>query len=211
MVDQALAVRYAASEEEADRLLHLADEHDSMVAVLGPPGTGKTAVLDQCVRRAQRLGARVLLAMPTGVQRARMKQRHSEADLDTCHGAFMFHKPLVEAMGVMLCYDLIVVDEAPQLFEEHFDRLHQMWLGAGKLPCLVFAGDEWQLPPPDHTKRSLVHHPQWRFVYKIQLHKVWRQSDEDPLLSKLGYLRKNRPMDAEGTAFVRDLCRNHKA
>ena len=29
-VDQALAVRYAASEEEADRLLHLADEHGSM-------------------------------------------------------------------------------------------------------------------------------------------------------------------------------------
>ena len=210
-VDQALAVRHAESDEEADRLMSLAEEHGSMVAVLGPPGTGKTAALDQCIRRAQRLGARVLLAMPTGVQRARVKQRHPDVDLDTCHGAFLFHKPLVEAMGVMLYYDLIVIDEAPQLFEEHFERLDQMWLAAGKLPCMVFAGDEWQLPPPDHSKRSLVHHPQWRLVYKIQLRKVWRQADGDPLLKKLDFLRKNRPMGAEGDAFVRDLCRNRKA
>ena len=210
-VDQALQAREEANEAESERLLGLIEEHGSMVSVSGQPGTGKTAVLDQCIKRAQRQGARILLAMPTGVQRARVKQRHPHVDLDTCHGAFLFHKPLVEAMGVMLCYDLIVIDEAPQLFEEHFERLHQMWLAAGKVPCLVFAGDEWQLPPPDHTKRSLTHHPQWQFVYKIELHKVWRQADGDPLLEKLAYLRKNRPMGAEGDAFVRDVCRKHKA
>ncbi|CAK9089817.1 unnamed protein product [Durusdinium trenchii] len=210
-VDQALAIRDAADEQEMERLLGLADEHGSIVAVSGQPGTGKTAVVDLCVKRAQRLHARILLAMPTGVQRSRMKQRHPEVDLDTCHGAFLFHKPLIEAMGIMMCYDLIVIDEAVQLFEEHFERLHQMWLAAGKVPCLVFVGDEWQLPPPDNTKRSLVHHPKWRFVYKVELHKVWRQADGDPLLEKLAYLRKNRPMGGEGSAFVRDMCRGHKA
>ena len=165
-VDQALAIRDAAEEQEMERLLGHADEHGSIVAVSGQPGTGKTAVVDLCVKRAQRLQARILLAMPTGVQRSRMKQRHPEVDLDTCHGAFLFHKPLVEAMGIMMCYDLIVIDEAVQLFEEHFERLYQMWRAAGKVPCLVFVGDEWQLPPPDNTKRSLVHHPKWRFVYK---------------------------------------------
>ena len=30
-----------------------------------------------------------------------------------------------------------------------------MWLAADKVPCLVFAGDEWQLPPPDRTKRGI--------------------------------------------------------
>ena len=58
---------------------------------------------------------------------------------------------------------------------------------------------------------SLVNHPGWRLVHKIELHKVWRQADGDPLLQKLGYLRKNRPMGSEGDAFVRDLCRQHKA
>ena len=210
-VEQALRIRDGADEAEVERLLGQVEEHGSMVAVLGEPGTGKTAVLDMCIRQAQRKGARVLLAMPTGVQRARMKQRHPQAELDTCHGAFLFHKPLVEAMGVMLCYDLIVIDEAPQLFEEHFHRLDQMWMAAGKVPCLVLAGDEWQLPPPDNTKQSLVHHPRWRLVYKVELHKVWRQGDGDPLREKLSYLRKNRPMGAEGAAFIRDLCRGRKA
>ena len=172
-VDQALRIREATDDQELERLMGLAEEHGSMVAILGEPGTGKTAVVDQCIRRAQGLGARILIALPTGVQRSRMKQRHPDVELDTCHGAFLFHRPLVEAMGVMLCCDLIFVDEAAQLFEEHFDRLTQMWLAAGKTPCVVFAGDEWQLPPPDHSKQSLVYHPKWRFVYKVELHKVW--------------------------------------
>ena len=211
-VDQALRIRLEENDEEYERLLGLAEEHGSMVAGSGAPGTGKTAVLDRCVRRAQRLGARVLLALPTGVQRARMRQRHPEADLDTCHGAFLFHKPLSEAMGVMIAYDLIVVDEAPQLFEEHFERLHEMWLAAGRVPCVVFAGDEWQLPPPDHTKHSLVRHPKWRLVFKVELHRVWRQGSDDPLLEKLAFLRMNKPTGMEGARFVREqLCRRHKA
>ena len=43
-VDQALAIRDAADEQEMERLLGLAEEHGSMVAVSGQPGTGKTAV-----------------------------------------------------------------------------------------------------------------------------------------------------------------------
>ena len=210
-VDQALRIREVTDDQELDRLLGLVEEHGSMVAVLGEPGTGKTAVVDRCARRAQRLGARILIALPTGVQRSRMKQRHPDVDLDTCHGAFLFHRPLVEAMGIMLCYDLIFVDEAAQLFEEHFGRLDEMWRAAGKVPCVVFAGDDWQLPPPDRAKQNLVHHPKWRLVYKVELHKVWRQGAGDPLLDKLAYLRKNRPMGAEGDAFIRDLCRGHKA
>ena len=210
-VDQALRLREVEDEQEYERLAGIIEEHGSMVACSGAPGTGKTAVLDRCIRRAQQRGARVLIALPTGVQRARMKQRHPDAELDTCHGAFLFHKPLAEAMGIMSCYDLIVIDEAPQLFEEHFDRLDEMWMAAGKAPCLVFAGDEWQLPPPDRTKRSLVRHPKWNLVRKIELHHIWRQHEDDPLQSKLTFLRKNRPTGTEGSTFVRDLCRNHKA
>ena len=210
-VDQALKVRMEEDDAELERLGGIIEEHGSMVAALGAPGTGKTAVLDRCIRRAQRLGARVLVALPTGVQRARMRQKHPQVDLDTCHGAFLFHRPLPECMGIMISYDLIVIDEAPQLFEEHFGRLDEMWLAAAKVPCVVLAGDEWQLPPPDHTKRSLVHHRHWRLVFKVELHKVWRQGQGDPLLQKLAYLRKNRPMGAEGERWVRDLCRGHKA
>ena len=75
-----------------------------------------------------------------------MRQRHADVELDTCHGAFLFHKPLAEAMGVMTCYD-IVVDEAPQLFKEHFDRLLEMWNAAGPVPCLVFTAKSNKAEP----------------------------------------------------------------
>ena len=210
-IDQALRVRAAEDDAEYDRLVGIAEEHGSMVAALGAPGTGKTAVLDRCIRRAERLGARVLVALPTGVQRSRMRQRHPHVELDTCHGAFLFHRPLTESLALMTGYDLIVIDEAFQLVEEHFERLHQMWLAAGRVPCLVLAGDEWQLPPPDRMQRSLAHHPQWKFVYKVELHHVWRQDNGDPLLGKLMFLRKNCPTGQDGARMLRDLCRGHKA
>ncbi|CAE7258069.1 PIF1 [Symbiodinium sp. CCMP2592] len=210
-VDQALRVRLAEDDVEYERLLGLAEEHGAMVAATGAPGTGKSAVLDRCIRRAVGLGARVLVALPTGVQRARMKQRHPNVELDTCHGAFLFHKPLNESLGILAAYDLIVIDEAFQLVEEHFGRLDQMWLAAAKVPCLVMAGDEWQLPPPDRNQRNLAQHPKWKTVCKVELHHVWRQESGDPLLGKLMYLRKNRPMGQEGSQVLRDLCRKHKA
>ena len=164
-VDQALRIR-TAGRREYERLVGLAEEHCTVVAAVGPPGTGKTAVLDKCIRRAESCGARILIALPTGVQRSRMKQRHPNVDLDTCHGAFLFHRPLTESLGIMASYDLIVIDEAFQLVEEQFERLDQMWQAAGKVPCFVLAGDEWQLPPPDRRQRNLAHHPKWRFVQK---------------------------------------------
>eukprot|EP00971_Amphidinium_carterae_P325844 6456345-Amphidinium_carterae.1 len=86
-----------------------------------------------------------------------------------------------------------------------------MWSAVGKVPCLAFAGDEWQLPPPSPHQRSLVHHPQWHFVRKVCMHKVFRQGEDDPLLAKLATLRKTRLCGQEGRNFFFDLCNNHKA
>ena len=189
-VDQAMRVRSLhADDAEMDDLMGLIEEHASMVAGLGPPGCGKTVVLDRCIKRAQDVGARVLVALPTGAQRARTRAKHPEVDLDTCHGAFLFHKPAAESMGIMMGYELIVIDEAPQLLDWHFSRLDEMWLAAGKVPCMVFAGDEWQLPPPSRDALSLLEHPRWsRQVSKVFFKKVFRQDRDDPLDFKAGVL-----------------------
>ena len=115
-VDQALHIRSLDESAELEDQIARVQEHGSMVAIMGPPGSGKTAVLDRCIRRAVRLGARVLMALPTGALRARMKERHPDIELDTCHGAFLLHRPQSEGMGIMLGYDLVVIDEAFQLF-----------------------------------------------------------------------------------------------
>ena len=54
-----------------------------------------------------------------------------------------------EALPILSAYDLVIVDEALQLSAEHFGRLKEMWLAAGKLPAVLLLGDPWQLPNID--------------------------------------------------------------
>ena len=49
---------------------------------------------------------------------------HPEIDVDTCHGALLFHKDLTEALPVLTQYDLVVIDELSMLTADHYDRVH---------------------------------------------------------------------------------------
>ena len=118
---------------------------------LGGPGTGKTTVAEASIRRAKELGARILITVPTGQMTSRMRERFPDLEVDTCHGAFLFHKPENEALPLMSQYDLVVVDELSQLSREQFERIMQMWHAADKIPALVFLGDFYQLPGIDGT------------------------------------------------------------
>ena len=62
------------------------------VAGLGPPGTGKTTVLNNCVDRVLESGGRALYALPTAQLAARVRARHPTADVDTCAAAFWLWK-----------------------------------------------------------------------------------------------------------------------
>ncbi|MCR9130917.1 MAG: hypothetical protein NXI12_15535, partial [Alphaproteobacteria bacterium] len=72
---RAKAAHKAASEEEWDQLVAAARD-EGPLAALGPPGMGKTTILDKVARQVQRDGGRVLFALPTGLQASRTRQRH---------------------------------------------------------------------------------------------------------------------------------------
>ena len=156
VVDRAVAAAQAEDDDALERILAEARDASKMLFASGPPGTGKTFVLHQEIRRWQSRGARVLFALPTGQLASEMRATHPHIDVDTFHGGLWFHKDLSEALGILTQYDLVILDEVSMLTAEQFDRLVAMWRAADKLPCVVLLGDVWQLPVMDREATRAV-------------------------------------------------------
>ena len=203
-VDQALQASRDDDPEAAEKARDSALEYGKVLVGLGGPGTGKTTAAGESIRRARGLGARILIAVPTGQMSSRMGELFPDLEVDTCHGAFLLHKPEMESLPLMSQYDLVVVDEVSQLSRAHFERIVRMWHAADKVPALVFLGDFYQLPgiDPSRAKDS----PAWKKVYKVKLVKSFRCSS--PVLMKKIYgTRTARP----SKEMVKKICRGHKA
>ena len=155
---QSLDARNATTDAEAERIIALAQEHRSMIFGSGPAGYGKTAFIDKCIQWARRQGAHVLHAL------------HGPARVEDARTTPGQHLPVQQTIGRMTDFDLVVIDEAPQLVADHFTHIREMSFAAEKLPCVVFAGDVWQLPSPDAAQKGIVKHPAWKFVYRVDFH-----------------------------------------
>ena len=169
-VENAMAAREAADDETYDAIVDVANQKGKIVVVLGPPGTGKTTAVHKCVKHWHRKGARILFALPTGQLASEMRRVHPEVDVDTCHGAFLFHKELTEALPILTQYDMIIVDELSMLTAEHFDRIYAMWQTAEKLPCVVFLGDFYQLPGPQKPPSRISDSIAYQYAKKMEVH-----------------------------------------
>ena len=190
--ERAMAAHAAEDDEAYETLLEEAASKNSIMAGLGPGGSGKSFVIHECIRRWEARGARILLAVPTGQLSSEMRAKHPTIDVDTCHGAFLFHKELTQALPVLSAYDLVVVDEVSMLTAEHFDRLYAMWVAADRLPCMVFLGDFWQLPGPQKPPSKVTGSQAWKHVKEIQFNGMHR-CDCPRLAKKLGALRTSTP------------------
>ena len=193
-VDLAIAIETCRSEEEAEELRLEREEKAKPIAALGPPGTGKSFILKRCIRKTLQRGGKVLLAVPTGQLQSRLREelKGLSLDVDTCHGAFLLHRPEQESLPLMTGYALVVVDEFPQLSRDDFDRVLRIWMAAGKVAALVLAGDFFQLPGVSGTGPKDSRYWGRQHIHDIPLHKSWR-SDDDALLSKLKKLRVSVP------------------
>lgn len=203
-LDRAKRGRLAENEQDWEHVVEDAHTNARPLFVTGPPGTGKSFVVDKCVRKCLREGGRVRYALPTAQQASRVRTKHPEADVDTCAGAFFLYKNAIEVMDCLQQYDLVAVDEISQLSQEDFERIIQMWEAADKVPALVFAGDFWQLPGVNPSRAT--DSPRWKVVHKFELYEMFRCKDE-VLKQKLNVLRTSTPTKQQ----LNTITRGHKA
>jgi len=173
---------------------------------MGPPGTGKTAVIGAKVREWAKKDARILLTAPTGNLSARMRAEFPDIEVDTCAGAFLFHRDLTEALPILTQYDMVIVDEISMLSGRNFDHIMAMYHAADKLVVLILGGDLWQLPGPHKPPSSVTDSVAWRHVRIIEFYEVFRC--KDPILGdKLAALRTSIP----SKKLLKHICNGHQA
>ena len=202
------ALRSAALPQDVEAAVERLEASNRPLLCLGGPGTGKTFVADYLIRLAVHREFKVLYALPTGQLACRMRQRHPNIAIDTCHGAFLLYRPLSEAIALLTEFDVVVIDEVLQLSAEEFGRIDAMFMAAGKRLLLLRMGDEYQLPSIAPERSS--DHPQWKHCQRVTLTQV-RRCTCRTLQAKLDFLRYHKPMGAEGRRFVNRLCYEHKA
>ncbi|CAE7468115.1 unnamed protein product [Symbiodinium sp. KB8] len=201
-----MAAAEAQDDEAQEVCIAAAAEHKILFAN-GPPGTGKTHVVHEQIRRWKQQGARILFALPTGQLASEMRAVHPEIDVDTSHGAFLLHRPLQEAMAILTQYDLVVVDEVSMLTAGHFEHILALWKYADQLPCLVLLGDFWQLPVVDKTAERCEQSAAWAGHVKTIPFREQVRCKCPALQAKLDILRTAVPSMQQ----LKKILRGHRA
>eukprot|EP00973_Karenia_brevis_P078892 10948966-Karenia_brevis.AAC.1 len=124
------------------------------LCLLGPAGSGKTTVVEVCIRRALGAGAHVGVACPTGILASAYRAKFPDLDVDTVHGMFGLHKAESETMEMMMSFDMVVIDEVGQLSMTQFERLLRLWDATERRVALIFVGDFHQLRGVDPSRAN---------------------------------------------------------
>lgn len=147
-----------------------------MLVITGGPGTGKTHLVRELVRRCESGGATVGLCSPTGKGAKRLAEQ-TDRDASTVHRMLEW-SPIDECWrrheGNPLPYDVVVLDEASMLDVE----LCALFTNAVAPDTkLIFVGDVNQLPSigPGNVLRDCI--DSHRFA-TVRLTRIYRQSEQ---------------------------------
>ena len=204
-IDRALEIS-AAKSQSLERLLHEAEMKGYIVAIMGPPGTGKTRVARHLLVQVAGAGELASFTFPTGVQQSRMRaalQGH-DIKIDTCHGFYMLHKQEEESLPLLEGFILAGVDEFPQLSQPDWERIVRVWMATGKTCGMMMLGDFHQLPSVAGTDARQSTY--WQKIRKVHLTFSFR-SDDDWFNAKLNGMRIFQPK----CELRNRILRGHKA
>jgi len=175
-VEKRLGLRLAEKQAEAVSLA----VSNKILVITGGPGTGKTTIIRAIISIFQALGARVLLAAPTGRAAKRMQEASG-------HEARTIHRLLEFSPGkggfqrnqdFPLDADAVIVDEASMIDTLLMNSLvRAVPLSA----VLILVGDTNQLPPvgPGNVLRDIIDSGRFGVV---TLTEIFRQSRESRIV-----------------------------
>ena len=179
------------------------DRPPRIISLTGGPGTGKTEVLLEAVRRSLDDGCKVLLAGPIGMLIASHRTRlfeHHNLTIETIHAAFKITRQADQEYippGRLRHYDVIFMDEVSQIDGGIWRDILTALQELTPMPVLVLAGDWQQLQPVQGSgslQRDVQHAVDSGKAVHVELaqHSRARSSDPD-LLAFLHFCRYTQP------------------
>lgn len=159
-----------------------------IMVLTGGPGTGKTTILNAIIKVFQSVGAKVLLAAPTGRAAKRMTET-SGVEAKTIHRLLEF-SPKEEGFGRNennpLACGLLVVDEASMMDTM---LMYHLVKAAPMGATLIFVGDVNQLPSvgPGNVLRDIIASGT---VSVVELVEVFRQAAESDIICNAHLINK---------------------
>lgn len=194
------------------------------VFLTGAPGAGKTYVLNQFIKRAQRAGKRVAVTASTGIAASHLNGAtvHSWSGLGILdHLSAEDLKKLGGSDKLIKRYngtDVLVIDEVSMLHGYRLDMINQMakMLRSSEAPFgglqVILVGDLFQLPPVSRGRAQFdfVHlAPAWQELglqvcYITEQH---RQAGSDGLLEILEAMREGQLLEHHAEVLSKRIGR----
>ena len=198
-IDEFLALAIDASMDPDERRADAASEklwnENKIIALRGPPGSGKTTVQKRAILRCHALGGRGFYGLPNNALAARMKELCGNViQVGTCHSILGLDEPQMFWPSLRF-YQMGLIDEISQLKDYHYHQIGSMFVQAERGLVLLLCGDQYQVG--GYGENRIWHTTTWRnpqMTFKVDLHDMHRCKDPE-LGAILSELKTNYPRD----------------